>query len=253
MAIVEKELQYIKKERFLQNKPSTMYSNPFRLQYFHNANEGPHGLTSIFLNYFFDTTIVHMAPLNPLGSFYYQLDALLEYHPHICIGEGYGALILYHFLTSHKYDGNSVLMYLPLSLVHSIHLPSKGKHILIFDLKEVNEENAIKLLPQEGEIKKEETDSSICLKKGNISIYLIKLNKQQFVNIEEAKTNKFTLKNVIETVCDEDLAFSRLQDKGMMIINAFLLTLFFIITYGLVGYSMKKQQINDSEQQKKEN
>ncbi|ELP90525.1 replication factor C subunit, partial [Entamoeba invadens IP1] len=133
MAVGENEVQYIKSERFLKNKPTTMYPNPFRVQYFHGVCEGPHSNLGVYLNYFYDTNTVHMAPLNPLGSFYYQLDSLLEYHPHICVGDGYGALVLFQIITAGKYDGHSVLINIPLDFVKkNLVFPKSGRHVMVF-------------------------------------------------------------------------------------------------------------------------
>ena len=266
MAIVEKELQYLKDGRFLKHKPTTMYPNPFRVQFFHDAHEGLHGRSNVFLNHFYDTTFVHMAPANPYGTFYNQIENLLEYHPHICVGEGYGALILYHLLCNKKYDGNSVLLYLPIDqMKNGIVLPKKGKHCLVFEdgkngknMVEFAEKmlNKVKVNENENEkmneIQKDENEERIVMKKGNVSIYIIKMSRNEFNDVENVKKEKFTLKNVVDTVCDKDLAFSRLQDKGMVWFNAFILFVLFIIAYGLIGVSMRTKQLEDGKTDKKE-
>ena len=157
-------------------------------------------------------------------------------------------------MVNKKYDGNSVLLYFPLEKMKGgIVLPKKGKHCLVFEMSSVSEEKIMKLIEKrEGEMSRDENEERIVISKGNVSVYLCKKSRMEMNDIDESVKEKFTLKNIVDTVCDRDLAFSRLQDKGMVWLNALILCVLFIITYGCLGCSMRTKQLKQTKEEKKE-
>ena len=101
-------------------------------------------------------------------------------------------------------------------------------------------------------MKREENDERIILMKGNVFVYLIKMRRNELNDVENVTKGRFTLKDIVDVVCDKDLAFSRLQDKGMVWFNAFILCLLFIISYGFIGCAMRSKQIEEGKTDKKE-
>ncbi|ELP90524.1 hypothetical protein EIN_018830, partial [Entamoeba invadens IP1] len=84
----------------------------------------------------------------------------------------------------------------------------------------------------------------------DVFVYILQDSVESIIDVSKKDTTKIDLDKIMKKVLGEDLMFSKKQDKGMMWLNAIILTLLFLFSFGFVGYQMNKNERTQQEKKK---